>query len=232
MNYRIISALFISFWAIVNVSAQNSRTPLTGNGQIKNIDIPPLEPFSAIELEGIPGSTNPVKISIGGSKAVSVLSDENLAGLFEISQKNGTLRIALTGNKNNKLWIEDTHIQIDIQTPALSSLTTDANIDVEATGLNIPYFEVKKSGNGNLSISGKTNDLSISKSGNGDINAQQLEAQTANIESSGNGSVFVNATESLKAGRSGNGDIVQTGQGKVSIGWSTGNGEVITQQKS
>ena len=232
MNNRIMLTLLISVWAILNVFSQNSKTALTGNGKIKTIDIPSLESFSAIELEGIPGSANPVKITVGETTAVTVLSDENLAGLFEIIQKNGTLRIALTNNKNNRLWIEDTHIQITIQTPALSSLAIDGNIEVEAAGLDTDDFKVKKSGNGNLLLSGKTTSLHLDKSGNGSVDARQLTTQTATIESTGNGSVYVNATESLKANRSGNGDIVQTGPGKVSIGWSMGNGEVITPQKA
>jgi hypothetical protein len=233
-NMHFITTLAVSAFLLlanINTFAQNRRAIL-GNGQLVPVEIPTLEPFTAIEIEGIPGGNGGIQLMAGETASVTILADDNLADLFEITQKNGRITVSMPKNKNNRLWIEDTHIQIVIKTPVINKIMIDGNMNAVATSLDIDNLQVQKAGNGNLTLSGKADKLDLNKTGNGNVDAQNLIVKNAEVQSMGNGSVSVNASETLQTDRSGNGDILQTGAGKVSKGINMGNGEVISREEA
>jgi hypothetical protein len=233
-NMHFIIALAVAaFLLLTNITtfAQNRRA-LLGNGQLVTVEIPSLEPFTAIEIEGIPGGNGGIQIISGETAAVTILADENLASLFEIKQKNGQITVSMPKNKNNRMWIEDTHIQITIKAPVIQKINIDGNMNAVATNLDIDDLTIEKAGNGNLTLSGKADNLDLRKTGNGNVDAKNLLVKNAKVQSMGNGSVAVNTRETLQTERSGNGDILQIGEGKVSKGLNMGNGEVITREEA
>jgi hypothetical protein len=224
-------ALCATLMAILTLSptgacfAQN-RQALLGSGQVVNVPVPALQPFSELELYGIPGGSNSVvEIVVGPTTAVTVSADDNLVSRFRVEQKGAKLSIGLPNNRDNREWIEDTNIRIHIQTPSLTALDVASNGYTVVRGLEGTLLEVDKSQNGNLRLFGQVAQLKLRKTGNGEVYADSLVVQTANVRSVGNGSVHVQVNGALKTERSGNGDILNSGKGPIEKGLDTGNGE-------
>ena len=137
------------------------------------------------------------------------------------------MTIGLKGNKNNKLYVEDTRIKVKITMPEASVIRHRGNSSLSVTGIIGRYFRLENEGNGNAVLQGMIDDLDIKKNGNGEVKAQKLVAKMAKVKSYGNGNVQVNTQISLTAHGSGNNSVMQFGPGKIDpISGIMGNGEV------
>jgi len=165
---------------------------------------------------------------VGKSYSVNIEIDDNLVSLLAVSAAKGKLEIALTGNENNKLYLENTNITIRVSLPVLTELEHLGNSEVQVSGISGSFFRLKKSGNGNILLNGTIDELEIRKNGNGDVNAINLQSRSADIHSSGNGDVTVYADQVFRANATGNGDIKNNGPALVAEGSSrSGNGAIM-----
>lgn len=216
-------AALVSALLCITTILQAQKGPLNGSGKIVNRSFG-YKNFDKVELADLAGKA---EIEIGKPFAVSVAVDDNLESLLDVSEKNGELRIELTGNLNNRLYIEETNISIKISMPEISFLKHRGNGNLYVTGITGHYFRIKNSGNGNAFLKGSVDELDISCSGNGTVKAEELLAKSIKINKSGNGNVYVNADSPFSANGSGNGDIINTGKGKADAGSNiNGNGEI------
>jgi hypothetical protein len=93
------------------------------------------------------------------------------------------------------------------------------------------YFRLENTGNGESKISGTVDFLDIIKTGNGDLNAENLIAKKGDLKSTGNGNLTAYVTYELTAKLSGNGDIINKGKAKFdSNSKKSGNGDLILNQ--
>lgn len=199
------------------------KGPLKGSGKIVNKTFE-YKDFDKVELADLDGKA---EIEIGKPFAVSVAVDDNLESLLNITEKNGELRIELTGNLNNRMYIEETNISIKITMPEISVLKHRGNGNLYVTGITGRCFRIKNSGNGNAFLKGSIDELNIVCYGNGTVKAEELLAKSIKINKSGNGNVYVNANNPFTANGSGNGDIINKGKGKADAGSNiSGNGEI------
>ena len=67
--------------------------------------------FSTINLLDLDGK---VKITVGKAFKITADIDDNLADLLAVSELNNNLTIALKGNLNNRLYVENSKININI----------------------------------------------------------------------------------------------------------------------
>ncbi|MBK8558090.1 MAG: DUF2807 domain-containing protein [Lewinellaceae bacterium] len=209
--------------AIYSQAIGQNRGALTGNGKSTVLPLPSIEPFTEIEIIDVNANT---EVVVGPATSLRIEVDENLAKLIEVKQKNGKITLSIPSNPNNKLWIEDSHTKIFIQTPALESILVDDNGYCSVSGIQAEIFSVKKYDNITLRLEGRTQELNIVKTGNGDVLAEDLLAENAKVLSSGNGSVRLNVSQEISANRSGNGSVINTGAGKVEGVINVGNGNV------
>ena len=215
--------LFVLLLLINNImNAQ--KGPLTGSGKItsKTFDY---KDFYKISLKDLSGR---VEVEVGKPFSIKIDIDDNLESLLNVEVKENELEISLWGNKNNRLYIENTNIIIKVSLPQITFLAHWGNVKVALTGIAGKDFRLLKAGNGDISLSGLVEDLTIIKSGNGDINARNLITQNVNVLSSGNGDVTVYAAKHFIAKGSGNGYIKNIGSalaGAASI--KTGNADII-----
>ncbi|MEI6410989.1 MAG: DUF2807 domain-containing protein, partial [Bacteroidota bacterium] len=72
--------------------------------------------------------------------------------------------------------------------------------------------------------------VTIKKTGNGNVFAERLLVKDARVASMGNGDVRVNASQSLDAERSGNGSIINSG-GNIKRNLNMGNGATTTSEE-
>ena len=207
----------------ISFYVQAQRGPLRGTGKVitKTISV---RDFDKLNFEDLDGN---IEVEIGKPFSVKIDIDENLEPLLytSIEEKEYELTIGLKGNKNNKLYVEDTRIKVKITMPEASVIRHRGNNSLSVTGIIGRYFRLENEGNGTAILQGMIDDLDIKK--NGKVKAQKLVAKMAKVKSYGNGNVQVNTQISLTAHGSGNNSVMQFGPGKIDpISGIMGNGEV------
>lgn len=201
------------------------KGPLRGSGNIISQVLNDTG-FTAIDLQDLDGQVN---IAVGEPYALRIEIDDNLNSLLQVTNRGGKLHVSLKGNRNNRLYIEDTHIKIYIGLPHLDALVHDGNSTVKASGIDANYLEVKNGGNGMLKLSGRVADLVVSNRSNGNVYADSLLVQRAEVHCRGNGNVKVNVVDHLVATASGNGSVINRGAAPFDKGsGSWGNGRLIS----
>lgn len=216
MNKLIV--LILMFPSLVNAQLFGSGKVITREFALKD--------FDKVNIEDFDGQ---VEIEVGKPFSVKIEIDENLEPRLRVSKNDSEnqLNIFLEGNKNGKLYLENTRIKIKISLPEASVINHRGNTNVRVSGIIGRYFRLENSGNGNVYLSGSVDELDIKKNGNGEVKAQKLISKTAKVKSYGNGNVVVNAQISLQAHGTGNCSIIQAGPGKIDpMSGVIGNGDV------
>lgn len=205
----------------LNVSAQGK--PLNGSGKIVERTFN-YENFDQLQIRDLSGK---ITVETGKPFSVSVSIDDNLEPLLRVSNQNGELQMELEDNENNRRYIEATHIRIVITMPVLNSLRYRSNSDISISGIQQALLKIRAAGNGDIMLSGKTEELDIEKSGNGDLKAEGLLATRVQVQKSGNGDVLINTPNPFRANGSGNGDVINRNEGSPERGSGIdGNGEI------
>lgn len=210
--------LILMFPSLVNAQLFGSGKVITREFAIKD--------FDKVNIEDFDGQ---VEIEVGKPFYIKIEIDENLEPRLRVSKNDSEnqLNIFLEGNKNGKLYLENTRIKIKISLPEASVISHRGNTNVRVSGIIGRYFRLENNGNGNVYLSGSVDELDIKKTGNGEVKAHKLISKTAKVKSYGNGNVVVNAQISLQAHGTGNCSIMQAGPGKIDpMSGVIGNGAV------
>lgn len=205
MKKSFFSLLMISSILTV-LSAQRQMRPLTGNGVPKSIQYT-IKPFENIEVLWLDGK---IEVEFGASQSdISINTDENIFYLLQVTNTEGGLKLEIANNFKNRLWLEDDKTTIKIRTTSQPrQIVYKANADAVFKNINSSFLTVDKDENGNLTLIGKVSSLNITKSDNGNLDAQQLTADQTQVDSRGNGNVYLNTKLMTKQFMSGNGDIL------------------------
>ena len=185
--------------------------------------------FDKINLSDIDGT---FEVQVGKPFGISITIDNNLAPLLlvENNASNNELSVSLKGNRNNKLYIEDTKIKVKITLPALTAITNDSNGSLNITNITGNYLKIETLDNGSTTASGTINSLEIKNAGNGVLNAEKLLSKNAKIQTSGNGNATVNVMDLITAKTSGNNSVINIGKAKFSTeSKSSGNSRFVNQ---
>ena len=169
--------------------------------------------FDKISLIDIDGTFD---VQVGKSFGISVTIDDNLAPLLVVDNNvtNNEVAISLKGNRNNKLYIEDTKIKVKITLPALTAIKNDSNGALNITNITGNYLKIETVDNGSTIASGAISNLEIKNVGNGVLSAENLFAKNAKIQACGNGNAVVNVSELITAKTSGNNSVINIGKAK------------------
>lgn len=187
----------------------------------------PYKGFDKIAIEDLDGR---VEIEIGKVWSISVVIDDNLFPLlaFEENPTEYQLKIAFRGNRDNKMYIEDTNVLIKITMPEASVIKNNSNAVIVVNNAIGGYLRLENLDNGAIKASGKVDLLDVSCSGNGTISAGELMVKTAEIKGSGNGNILVNVDQKIIAKISGNGSVKNIGKAKYAANSKrTGNGNLL-----
>lgn len=205
-----ITHLFIALLllSITTTFAQSSETRSFGN-------------FSKLDVSGIanimlkPGNRNAADIEVSGDIALNELKTEVRGRTLYISLKKNR-----RGYRNIKINIALTYKQLSsIELSGAVSIRNELPIkadrfDLESSGagslklaFDVQNLECEFSGASSVKLSGKANTLDIDLSGAGSVNAYNLMANVVKSETSGAGSIRVNAQKEIYASVSGVGSI-------------------------
>jgi uncharacterized membrane protein YphA (DoxX/SURF4 family) len=204
-----------------NTNAQ--MKPLNGSGKIINKTYD-YKNFDKIEVQDMAGI---ITVEVGKPFAITAAIDDNLAPLLKITESNGELKLQLAGNRSNKLYIEETNIEIKISMPSITAALHSANSKLLIEGINSKKFRIKSNENGTVIIKGTAEELEIVCADNGSVKATEMLAQKVDIIKRGNGNVYLKTNNTFAAKGHGNGDIINEGNGRADAGSGVqGNGSI------
>ena len=212
-----IAILLISF--LSHAQLKGSGKTLTKTYDYQN--------FDKVFFDDLDGK---LEIEVGKPFSIFITIDDNLLDLLSVVEHSGnkTLTVSLKGNKNNKLYIEDTKIKVKITMPFISEVSNNGNSGLTITNINSKYFKSNNPVNGSTTLSGIVDNLEVSCSGNGVLNAKKLLVKNAKIKATGNGNAYVNVTEIITAKTSGNCTVINSGKAKFdSNSSSNGNSRFV-----
>ncbi len=203
----IITAAAVFLQTGINCFAQSK--PLNGSGKIisKSFDF---KNFDKLEILDLAGKVN---VEVGKPFSVNIDIDDNLESLLRVKENNGELTITLQGNNYNKLYVEETNIKVTVTMPEVSVVRHRSNSNMNITGITGRYFRVKSTGNGSVTLNGSIDELDIICHGNGAVKAEGMVANLLKVQKSGNGNVYIKTDSVFTATGSGNGDVINKGEG-------------------
>lgn len=214
------------FLTIVLILTSFANAQLKGSGKTVTKSYA-YKNFDKISFQDLDGK---IEVEIGKPWSITVIIDDNLESLLSFSENvsDKELRIQFKGNKNNQMYVEDTNLRIRITMPEASLIKNLGNSDLLVKNIMGRYFKLENTGNGDTKISGMVDVLDIAKTGNGDVNAENLVTTSADLKSIGNGNLTVNVSQKLTAKLIGNGDIINNGKATFdSNSKKSGNGDLI-----
>ena len=192
-----------------------SSAQLRGSGKTitKNYNY---QNFNKIFFEDLDGN---IEVEVGKAYSVSITIDDNLINLLSVVEHSGDkiLTVALKGNKNNQMYIEDTKIKVRVSLPSVVGLKNDSNASLNVNGITGNYLKIETLDNGSTTLIGKIENLEVTNSGNGVLNAKQVITENAKIKAIGNGNVYVNVSQLISAKTSGNCTVMNLGKAKYGI---------------
>ena len=200
--------LFIAIILIGSSIVANAQLKGSGKTVSKTYDF---QNFNKVNFDDLDGT---LEIEVGKPFSISVIIDDNLVNLLSVveNSENKNLTICLKGNRNNKMYIEDTKIKVKITMPFLTEVSNNGNSGLIVTNINSKYFKSSNPVNGSTTLSGIVDELEVINSGNGNLNAKKLITKKAKIICKGNGSATVNVSDEIVKKSSGNGSISNIGK--------------------
>jgi Putative auto-transporter adhesin, head GIN domain len=214
---------FLLIFLFYSCSINAQMKPFKGSGKIVN-KIFGYKNFDKINIQDLDGN---IVVTVGKPFAITAAIDDNLESILKVTESNGELKLQLQGNRSNRLYIEETNIEIKICMPAITAALHSANSKLIIEGINSKNFRIKNNENGTATIKGTAEELEIVCAGNGNVKATEMLSQKVSITKRGNGNVYIKTNNTFAAKGSGNGNIVNEGNGKADAGTvMQGNGEI------
>jgi hypothetical protein len=198
------------------VQVNNGGPTIMGSGHFvtENRTVPPFTAIRAV-------TAFDVVIDRAGTQSVSVTADDNLVSFLTTEVRDGTLYLAAAQGKSFQTKKAAYHVTVT----DLRAIESRGSGDIEAQHLDSPSLSVTIAGSGDVKLTGRADDFTLTVRGSGDVDAAGLVVKRAKIVMSGSGDVKVNAADTLDIQMSGSGDLEYRGSAKVTK-QSRGSGSV------
>lgn len=169
---------------------------------------------SKIEVDG---NFN-IEIISGEVSSLNIDAEDNIIPIIETKVEDEKLTIKLKEKITNLR-----EIKIKITLHDLVDLESDGKSFISVKGLNTEELDVSSNGEGEISIEGKVDYLTVSLDGEGKFLAKDLQSKNAKVSLYGEGKAEINAKKSLKAKVKGEGSVDYYGDPEeISIDTSKG----------
>ena len=221
MKTMLLSSLAVSLFLAATAHAQ---TAAAAEGRLYTPG-----PFDRLDVAG----SAQVKLSQGERDQVFIAGDAEVQKGVDVDLANNRLSIRPTGGW--KFW-HNARLQIEVQMRQLSQLILSGASDLQApaaikseklsvsiSGAGLARFDdlmvdqmrFDISGAGDGVLAGQVGELTLSVSGKGKVQAEQLRAARATVSISGIGNANLWVTDSLRVSISGIGSVEYWGQPEV-----------------
>ena len=176
-----------------------------GSGIIKT-EKRSVAPFDAVEVS----CHGTIKAQAQGQESLEIRGDDNIVPLITTEVNNGVLYI-----RSSKEYNPREKLEIIISAPDLKKFDFSGAGSANLSNVKNDRMEITMNGAGSLTASGETKDAAITLSGAGSIDAKNLHAVDAKVNSTGVGNIEIYATGQLDAKTSGVGEINYYGNPKI-----------------
>jgi len=176
-----------------------------GSGIIKT-EKRSLAPFDSLEVS-CHGS---IQARTQGQEGLEISGDDNIIPLITTEVKNGILYISSSQQYNSR-----DKLVINVSAPDLKKFVFSGAGEANLSNLKNDRMEISLTGAGSLTASGETKEADITLSGAGSVDAKNLHAVKAKVNSTGVGGVDIYVTGQLDAKTSGIGEINYYGSPKI-----------------
>jgi hypothetical protein len=151
-----------------------------------------------------------VDVRAGEPRSLHVRAGEKVIDDVRTEVRDGTLYVSYDGPgiRNGRLLVE-------VATPHVEAIGITGSADVRADDLDERALEIRVSGAGDITASGRVERLTLDVSGSGDADLAEVLAREARVDLSAAGDADVRAQERLDADVSGAGDLAYRGDPRV-----------------
>ncbi len=203
-------------FGLAGCSLMSTTARVKGSGVVKT-EKRSLPPFSSLEIS-CHGS---IQVRFQELKNLELTGDDNIIPLITTEVQGDTLYI-----RSSKEYEPKDKLEILVSTPDLKKFAFAGAGEAKLSNIKNERVEIAMRGAGNLSASGETKEADITLSGAGSVDAKDLHAVDAKVNSTGVGSVDIYATGKLDAKASGIGEINYYGSPKSVNKQAGGIGEI------
>ena len=189
------------------VNAENTNTvqgSVQGPGAVKTVTRD-LAGFTKIKAE----NAVTVNVTITKDFGVAVEAAESLHGSVLTEVVDDTLVISLKDNPGKK-----SNITINVLMPALTGLDVAGAATAQAAGISSDEMDITAVGASKVYIGGTTKNLKVKAEGASSVSAENLKAETAEVNSAGASTILVAANKSLTAEATGASTVIYSGAPK------------------
>lgn len=190
---------------LMSVTACGFGLGVPGSG-VSKTESRSLPEYRAVSMAG----AMTVQITLGAPPSFEITADDNLLPLIETRVEGGRLVV-----KPTEIIVPKTDIVLTIVVEALDSVDVAGALDVEVKNLSNASFAFEVAGSSEVTLSGRTEQLSLDVAGSADIHALQLEAKDVTVDVAGSAEVDVHATGTLAVGIAGSAEVRYRGKAKV-----------------
>lgn len=201
----------------IDVSDHNSKA-VQGDGIPKTMRVKP-QPFDSINVSAIVN----VDFIVAEKTTIEITADSNLVDLIDLSYFGDTLDIGL---KDNSSFTSKLPMKVTITHPELKTADVSGSARLKVVGIEQDHINASVSGAGDIELCGKVKAATLKVSGAGDVKATELFVDDLRVVVSGMGDIRANATNSVSAKISGNGDITVYGNPKQRETKCSGMGDI------
>jgi hypothetical protein len=207
----------------------------SGNVRSENRSVPG---FTAIEVEG----SGNVTLRQGNRQSLSVETDDNILPFVKTEVIGGVLHL---GIKEGTLLRHMTRLEFQVTAPRVEGITISGSGDVHGgtplqgdtltleihgsgsidAAIDVSRLQARIGGSGNIAVSGRADDETITINGSGGVRARDLLADTATVRISGSGDATLNVSQTISVDISGSGSVRYGGGAKSTVRTS-GSGSV------
>lgn len=165
--------------------------------------------------------------SNNGKSSIKVYASDNVMDLLDIRVNNGTLIVSY--KKNVSIWGDNT-VKVIVSSPSLNKIDVMGSGDVALkTAIKSDKLSVSVSGSGDINGANITcNNLSINVQGSGDIQFKGIKSKDVNASVAGSGDITLSGeTENANLSTAGSGDIKSGGLRSQNVDANTiGSGDI------
>jgi len=178
---------------------------IKGSG-IAKTEIRTLGSFNVLDVE----YAGAIEVRSQGQESLTISGDDNIVQFITTEVKNGTLYI-----RDPEGYSPQQKLQIIVSTPDVKRFVFDGVGEANLSNIKNDRLEIVVRGVGSLITSGETKELDITLSGVGSVDAKNLRAVNAKVNSNAIGSVDLYVTGQLDINSSGIGEINYYGNPKI-----------------
>jgi hypothetical protein len=194
----------------------NIKDDVKGSGIVKT-EKRSLDGFTSLDIN----CAGSIEVRFQAPVNLEIRGDDNIVPLITTEVKDGTLYI-----RSSKEYEPKEKVKIILSVPDLKRFAFAGAGDADLTNIKNKRVEIALTGAGGVTASGETEEAEITLSGAGSVDAKNLHAVNARVNSTGVGSVDIYATGKLDAKTSGVGEINYYGSPKTVNKQAGGLGEI------